>query len=48
MVLANLGRKHNHISKIPGDKRAGGVRQAVECLLHKWKALSTNPNAMKK
>jgi hypothetical protein len=31
-----------------GRSRAGGVAQAVECLLSKYKALSSNPSTKKK
>jgi hypothetical protein len=36
------------ISKITRRKWAGGVAQAVECLLWKHKALSSNPSPVKK
>jgi hypothetical protein len=43
-----LGKKQDPISKITRAKRAGGVVQAVEYLPNKHKALTSNPNTVKK
>jgi hypothetical protein len=42
-VQVGLGTKQDLLSKITRAKRAGGVANAVEPLLSKLKALSSNP-----
>jgi hypothetical protein len=48
MVQASQGKLQDPISKITRAKWAGGVAQALEHLLSKWEALSSNPSTLPK
>jgi hypothetical protein len=48
VVQAGLGTSMRPYLKISKAKRAGGMPQAVECLLSKCKALSSNISTVKK
>jgi hypothetical protein len=43
-----MSKKQEPISKITRAKMAGGMAQAVECLLANTKTLSSNPSISKK